>query len=78
MYNYIFLFLLRGILCWSLLTCICCDILMALPIVTPNSSPFISYLMFGHTRSLLFDVSLHESTDRYISFLQRKLNRIKC
>lgn len=73
-----FCVLLRQILCLSLLLCICCDILMALSIVTPNSRPCISYLIFGHTRSLLFDASLHEHTEKYVSFLQRKVNRNKC
>jgi len=73
-----FCVLLRRILCLSLLLCICCDILMALSIVTPNSRPCISHLIFGHTRSLLFGASLHENTERYFSFLQRKVNRIKC
>jgi len=73
-----FCVLLRRILLLSLLLCICCDILMALSLVTSNSRPYISYLIFGHTRSLLFDASLHENTERYVRFLQRKVHRIKC
>jgi riboflavin synthase len=73
-----FCVMLGQILCLSLLLCIGCDILMALSIVTPNSRPRISYLIFSHTRSLLFDALLHENTDRYVRFLQRKVNRIKC